>query len=485
MFFAMEWSSVEGSAVQTKKLISTTLLYGIGDLLVMAISGFFLIPLYTRTLTQEEYGIYSILRANTDIFTYALHFGLISAVSRLYFDYKRIGENFEYLSSIIILFLIIVSLFCVMLFLFGNQLWSFLSPQVPSYPYILFCLSISIFCFFSGLLLLWLRVENNVSVFVFLQILMSFSVLSLVFYALVVREGGLADLLWAMVVNAMLSALLLPIFLWKKFKFTVKWDHVSKTLRFAVPIAFGYFAYFLINRGSLLVLQRYVAVEQVAIFGLCQQIAMIVVLASNAFAKTLQPIIYSAETEKFSETVERTGKLYFLMMACLVSLIVLFSSEILAIAAPKNYDKGYVVFILLVLSNFVYSLNFISNSVLLYYKFSLKSVLITVLGGIFVLAFNVFLIPKYELYGASISMVIVSFFVLFAGFYLTKNLIGMLNLKYVFLAIPMALTVTAVTCLLRYLSVKLLWVVCIKITLATTLIYFLYRLLQQKSRITA
>lgn len=465
----------------TKKLISSTFLYGIGDLLVMAVGGFLLIPLYTRTLTQEEYGVFAILRTNTDILTYIIHFGLISAISRLYFDYKRERKHYEYLSSVLVLFFIVLASLCAFFGVFGQTLWGFLSPQVSSYPYLLYCLTISTFSFFSSFVLIWLRIESKVRTFVCLQVFTSVLVLVLVVYVLLIRNGGLAELLWTLLASSVLSALALPLFLLKKLKFRVRLEHVSKTLHFALPIVLGYFAYFLINRGSMVVLQRYVSVEQVAVFGLSQQIAAIVVLASGALAKTLQPVIYGAEPKDFAATVEESGRLFFLMMAALASLIVLFSAEILTIAAPQRYASGYYIFVLLILTNFIYSLNFVSNSVLLYYKLSAKSVIITVAGGLSALTFNLILVPRYELYGAAISMMMASFIVLCSGFYMTQILRKSLSLGYVFFAIPLTVTVTLIAFVLHYYQIGIFWSVATKAILATSLSFMLYHLFRRKS----
>ena len=81
-------------------------LYGLADVIVVAIGGFLLLPLYTRTLTQAEFGTFVIVRANTEIFTYLLYFGLTSAVARVYFDYRERDEHTAYLSSVLAFFVL-------------------------------------------------------------------------------------------------------------------------------------------------------------------------------------------------------------------------------------------------------------------------------------------------------------------------------------------------------------------------------------------
>ncbi len=68
------------------------------------------------------------------IFTYIVQFGLISAVSRLYFDYEKKNEQYEYISTVLMLFLAIAAVFCTTMFLYGDHLWSMISPQISPEP---------------------------------------------------------------------------------------------------------------------------------------------------------------------------------------------------------------------------------------------------------------------------------------------------------------------------------------------------------------
>ena len=79
------------STFKSHALLRTTLIYGVGDVIVLAVGGFLLLPLYTRTLSQHDFGIYVVIRANVEIFTYLLYLGLPSAAGRLYFDHRNSG----------------------------------------------------------------------------------------------------------------------------------------------------------------------------------------------------------------------------------------------------------------------------------------------------------------------------------------------------------------------------------------------------------
>ncbi|MBN1893482.1 oligosaccharide flippase family protein, partial [bacterium] len=73
-----------------KKLFRHTLIYGIGDIVVKAIS-FFLIPLYSRNLSVEDFGVQSLLLTVQMILIIVMGLGLNSAVFKAY--HEAAGED--------------------------------------------------------------------------------------------------------------------------------------------------------------------------------------------------------------------------------------------------------------------------------------------------------------------------------------------------------------------------------------------------------
>ena len=116
--------------METRRLLSSTVLYGLADVAVLAVGGFLLLPLYTRQLSQEEFGIFVVIRTNIDILTYLLYFGLPSAVTRLYFDHKRSQRQHEYLSSVVTFYLLMLAAFATVFWFQGATLWHALSPMM-------------------------------------------------------------------------------------------------------------------------------------------------------------------------------------------------------------------------------------------------------------------------------------------------------------------------------------------------------------------
>ena len=424
--------------MDTRRLLSTTVLYGIADFIVLAVGGFLLLPLYTRTLPQTEFGIYVIVRANTEIFTYLMYFGLPSAVSRVYFEYKKANQHVEYLSSVLMFFFFNLVVFCVVLSVWGARLWTMLSPSAPVEPYLGFSLAIAAVSFFAAIGSLWLRMEGRAAAFAGLQVGTSIVLAGTAVINLVVLDKGLPGLLSALLISSACSALVLPWLFGWRFSPVIRWVHITESLHYAGPIVIGYIAYFVLTRISTLILQRHIDVDQIAIFGLTQQLAMMVTIAAMAFGKAMQPAVFAAEPAKAAQLMARTGNILMLLMFCITSILLLFASEIFSLIAPKNYGDGYEILLILLVASFAYSFTLISDTALLYHRRPKISVAVSIIGAVLSASLGVWLIPLYQLHGAALSIFGAFCAMMFLSHWMAHRVTG-----HSYLA-PMLLALTAI-----------------------------------------
>lgn len=390
--------------MDTRKLLSVTVLYGAADIVVMAVGGFLLLPLYTRTLTQAEFGTYVAVKANTEIFTYLIYLGLPSAVSRVYFDYRKTGQQAAYISSVLVFFSLCLLLMLALLSMWGDRLWSLLSPAIPSHPFLAFSVGLAAVGFLSTIGSLWLRMEGRAKAFALVQVGSAAVLAGLAVVNLVALGSGLPGLLWALLGSTAAGALLLPWLLGRDFRFGIQWEHIRNSWTFAGPSLLGYLAYFLLNRISTLILQRHVPMEDVAVFGLSQQLAMIVTIAAGAFGKAQQPMVFGAEPADVPRLLDRAGRLLRAMMLAVTGLLLLFSSELLTLIAPRSYGDGLPILLILLVANFAYSFAQVSDTALLYHRRPRASVAVSIFGAVLSVCLSLLLVPRYHALGAALAI---------------------------------------------------------------------------------
>jgi len=84
---------------QLRRLARHSTAYTIGSALSRAFA-FILVPILTRTLTQEEYRSLGPAQHRVGVLAIFYELGISSAVTRFYFDYDDEGERRRYLGTV-------------------------------------------------------------------------------------------------------------------------------------------------------------------------------------------------------------------------------------------------------------------------------------------------------------------------------------------------------------------------------------------------
>ncbi|MBM4043627.1 MAG: hypothetical protein FJ279_00785, partial [Planctomycetes bacterium] len=89
---------------QFRKIFSHSIVYGLGVIMSQAV-GFLMIPVYTRYLTTQDYGVLELLMRTGSVVSMLLVMGLGTAVMRLYADCKSDEEKAKVVATAMFLVL--------------------------------------------------------------------------------------------------------------------------------------------------------------------------------------------------------------------------------------------------------------------------------------------------------------------------------------------------------------------------------------------
>lgn len=393
-----------GLGARTRRILASGALYGLADMLVLGVGGFLLLPLYTHALTQSDFGRFIAVKANLDLLTTVLHCGLVSAASRVYFDHCGDGRQARYMGGVLVLFGLWLCVVSALLLAGGVPAWQWLSPQVPAWPYLGWCLVLAALAFLSSLGTTWLRLEGQARAFAGTQLLAAGVLAAAAFVALRGLGLGMSGILLAIGLSSAVGALTLLGKLGRRPSLRLSAQQARETLHYALPVLAGLLAYFVLNRINTLVLQRHVSVEEVAVFGLAQQLAMLVGIASAAFGKALQPAVWGADAAQAPVLMRRMSLLLVALMLAVATPILLFAGDIVRLVAPRSYQGAHPVLLLLVLASFAYALSLASDTVLLYHRRPRLSACVTTGGAALSAGLGLWLIPRHGALGAAAAM---------------------------------------------------------------------------------
>jgi O-antigen/teichoic acid export membrane protein len=390
--------------MRVRRVFASGLVYGVGDFLVLGVSGFLLLPLYTHALSQADFGRYVAVKANLELLSTVMQLGLVSAAARVYFDHRAVGSGRQYMGSVLALFGLWMLILVALAAWVGSSAWQWLSPQVPSWPFLAVCIGLSVLSFLSLLGTTWLRLDEQVSAFATVQVLAAGVVAIAAWAGLTWLKMGLPAIFLAIGLSSVIGAVVLVAKLGGGLLKGLQPGPAVETLNYALPVFAGLLAYFVLNRFSTLLLQRHVRVEEVAVFGLAQQLTLLVSLTATAFGKAMQPAIWGTAAEQAPAMMRRMTDLLIGCLLAVTTLILLFATDILDLVAPESYQAAHSVLLVLALATFAYALTLASDTALLYYRKPRLSATVTICSASLSAGLGLWLIPVYGSLGAAGAM---------------------------------------------------------------------------------
>jgi O-antigen/teichoic acid export membrane protein len=101
-----------------KKAVKAGIGYTIGNILVKGIN-FLTLPLFSRIMTQEQFGVYNVFLSYDSILFVVVGLALHSSVRSAHYEFR--GKTDEYVSSISLIYLLNAAFFLLVVFFFGNS----------------------------------------------------------------------------------------------------------------------------------------------------------------------------------------------------------------------------------------------------------------------------------------------------------------------------------------------------------------------------
>ena len=175
---------------QLRRLARHSAAYTLGSALNKAFA-FILVPIYTRSLAQQDYGAWVLLNAGAAVLAVGFELGVSSSVMRFYYDYDDPTERRRYLGSVWLFVVLVTCGISALITLFGAPLLERLFAGIDFWPYIV--LVVWSTCFSTANVIPWvlMRVHEQSTRFVVLVVAQSAVLLGAVILFVVVLDMGL------------------------------------------------------------------------------------------------------------------------------------------------------------------------------------------------------------------------------------------------------------------------------------------------------
>ncbi|QYJ95154.1 lipopolysaccharide biosynthesis protein [Shewanella spartinae] len=379
------------------------------------IVNFLVLPLYSQYLTPEDFGIIGIAMACMMIASTWSHLQLPSALSRLYFDYKDLEQN-EYLASVINGSFLTSFLFCLLYYFFKDDIAN-LAFSRDGYSDVI---AVSIFILlFNSLNLTLERVlinQQDGGKILARSVLCQFASVVSGVYFITVCEYGVIGFLYSQVIYYFTMSIVSFYFIRDKYKFVLKCDLLIESLKYSVPLIAHALGGVVFMYAGTFFIEKYLSLSLLGVFFIAEKFSQVIKSLVNSINNVIMPYYNKLSVNNQNNGKAFLEKLIPFWLSLYVPLVLLyvFAAELFVNDYIEGEYKGLFELLIILCFSYIFRGLYCFSSAPLFFGKKTKVIpKITIVTGLFSLAFNYFLIKAYALSGAGLA-VLLSFFISFS-----------------------------------------------------------------------
>ena len=388
-----------------KKLISNTFLFAVGTFSSKVLV-FLLMPLYTRILSSEDYGIVDLVVQMSNLMLPLVTAGILNAIIRFGLD-SSVDKQDVFTTGLVVIgsgFLIFLAL----------------EPLLARVPYMHgYTALIYVYVLMSTMRSLcsqFVRAQERVKLYAIDGVMATMTVILFNILFLVVFRWGITGYVLATAASDCCSALFLFLYarLWRFIRFRRGMGPiVGEMLRYSVPLIPTTVFWWITNVSNRFVVATFIDSRANGLYAAAYKIPTVVTLVANIFIDAWQmSAVTDAKGEERSEFFSKVFGAFQSVVFLCASGLILFAKVIMYFLVAKSYFPAWqYVPILVMATSFSCMVSFL-GSVYMVEKRSTMALVTTMVGAGLNVLLSFLLVPIYGVNGAAAAM-FVSYVVVF------------------------------------------------------------------------
>lgn len=373
---------------QVPLTVKVSTAYAVCSVLQKCVS-FITLPLFTRMLTTEQYGQYTIYSSWSGILTIFLTLNLA------YGSFQTAMVKFEnqrerYISAIQGICILLCCLFLILYYPIRG-VWNKLF-ELPTALVFLMVAEI----FFTTATQLWMgkkRFEFKYKSVVLVTLLTSIvsPIVAFIFVRLV-NEKGYARILGYAIINILIGAVLFTYNGQKGKKLYDKkfWKYA---VGFNVPLLAYYLTQVVFNQSDRIMISHLTGTSDAAMYGVAYNLATVLTFVLNAINASYVPWLYEKIKDKKCSENKKTSLVIAVLMGLMILCVVWYAPEIIVIMAGEQYKAAIYVVAPVAMSLFLLFYCQLFINVEFYYEEKKMLVYGSILAALLNIVLNYWLIP--------------------------------------------------------------------------------------------
>lgn len=291
------------------------------------------VPIFTRLLSTEEYGIYSVYQSWYSILTIITTLYLFGGVynkGMVKYEHQR-----DYFTGVIQGISCVATLLFFGLYLVNIKFWTGIFELEPFYMIVMFGQM-----FFSPAYMYWSarqRFEYKYkALFVVTCLMAVLSPMLGIVLVLILKQRAKA-LVFSFGIVQMIIGFYFLCQNWIKGKKIVDIKIWRYALAFNLPLIPHYLSQIVLNQADRIMISRMIGSGEAAIYSVAYNVSLIMSLFTNAINSAFVPSLYNCLKNKNYVSARKNGNYVILITAILTAIAMLFGPELIKIFAPPSY----------------------------------------------------------------------------------------------------------------------------------------------------
>lgn len=406
------------------KIAKAGISYTFGNYLLKGLS-FITVPIFSRLLTTEDYGIYNTFLAYEAMLYLFVGFAVHSSIKNAKYEYGD-DQLDKYTSSVTLIPIINLTLLLIVgniLEVCGIQILSMNNMQLNML--FLYSFSSSLLYIYRARLILDYRTRDYLFLSYFNAIA---SVLFSLFFVLVVYpETKYVGRIWGTVLPMALVALWILIKLFKKAKPKICKEYWKFGLKISVPIIPHGVGQIILSSFDRIMISNMIGSTEAGLYSFAYTIYSIVLITGNSISTVFEPWAFERLAVGEEKQLKKRSGQIVCGLALVCTLTMFITPELVVILGSEKYRASIPAVMPILLGGF-FSMAYVVPAVVeYYYKKTGYIALGTMVAAVLNIIFNAIFIPKFG-YVAAAYTTLVSYLLYFifhtlisrrlAGFYI-------------------------------------------------------------------
>jgi O-antigen/teichoic acid export membrane protein len=366
-----------------------------------------LLPLYTRMLPPELYGLLELLTLISTLANLTVALEVSQALARFFPEADARGK-IEYASTALMFTCLTFSLALTVGLFFSQSLTSSLLGQSQYLIYWLWNLlnmGLNTLYYFMRNQLRW---QLRSRAYALSSIASGLATILAIFISLLILKQGLLGLLWSQALGLAVGLAIATYYARDAFAWAWNKTKLLEMLHFSSPLVFSSIGVWVALYVDRLMIKAFLSLEDVGIYAAAYRIASSVSLVISSFQGALTPLVYTHHTK--SETPFEISKIFSRFLSIVLTLwfiLSVLSPEIMSLIAPPSYAQGRVLIPLLTGAVIIAGM-YVFAPGLGIAKRSREIALLNIAGALLNLGLNYWGIPHWGLLGSAFATLVSS-----------------------------------------------------------------------------